>query len=95
MEAAQQLVVMYDSVLKALRAQGAMIGAIKADMLIDQADFDQLMEARTAAAAGNEEEEEALDSWAAMEAGFDVHAAQAWNSLLLQVIHQWQKVCYN
>jgi hypothetical protein len=86
-EAAQQLVVMYDSVLRALRIQGAMLGAVKPDMLIDQADFDRLMEARTAAAAGNEEEEEALDTWAALESAFDVHAAQAWNTVLLQVSH--------
>jgi hypothetical protein len=84
-EGVQQLLVLYDTLLSFLKAAGAMLAAVQPEMLLEQADFDLLMEARTAAAAGNEEEEEALDRWCHLEECFDILAAQAWNTVFNQV----------
>lgn len=84
-EGVQQLLVLYDTLLSFLKAAGAMLAAVQPEMLLEQADFDLLMEARTAAAAGNEEEEEALDRWSHLEECFDMLSAQAWNTVFNQV----------
>lgn len=56
----------------------------KPEYLLPEANFTKLMEDRTAAAAGNSELEE-LECWAAVEAGFRMYLAMAWNTVLLQV----------
>jgi hypothetical protein len=86
----QQLLAVYDAALTHLQAQGALLNSVKQEYLLPEADFSRLMEDRTAAAAGNPDEEEALDYWAAVEASFGAYSAMAWNCFLLQV-GSWQQ----
>lgn len=81
----QQLLAVYEAALTHLQAQGALLNSVKPEYLLPEADFTRLMEDRTAAAAGNPEEEEQLDYWAAVEASFGAYSAMAWNCVLLQV----------
>lgn len=81
----QQLLAVYEAALTHLQAQGALLNSVKPEYLLPEADFTKLMEDRTAAAAGNPEEEERLDYWAAVEASFGAYSAMAWNCVLLQV----------
>lgn len=81
----QQLLAVYEAALAHLRAQGALLNTVKAEYLLPEGDFVQLMEGMAAAAAGNPEQEDALDYWAAVETSFGAYSAMAWNCVLLQV----------
>lgn len=84
-EAAQQVLAVYQAILGHLRAHGALVNSVKPEYLLDEADFGRVMEARTAAAAGNPEQEQALELWAPVELAFGSYSTQAWNCVLLQV----------
>ena len=84
-EAAQQALAVYEATLNHLRTHGGLVNSVKPEYLLDSEDFDRIMEARTAAAAGNPEQEQALELWAPVEQSFGVYSTQAWNTLLLQV----------
>ena len=82
----QQLLAIYEAALTHLQAQGALLNSVKPEYLLPEADFVRMMEDRIiAAAAGNPDEEEQLDYWAAVEASFGAYSAMAWNCVLLQV----------
>lgn len=81
----KQLLAIYEAALTHLQAQGALLNSVKPEYLLPEADFARLLEDRTAAAAGNTDEEEQLDHWAAVEASFGAYSAMAWNCVLLQV----------
>jgi hypothetical protein len=79
-------VALYEAALAHLRVQGALVNAVKPELLLEGPDFDRLSEARGAAAAGDAAAEEALEAaWGDMEARFDELAARAWSTVLLQV----------
>ncbi|KAF8055917.1 CFAP47 [Scenedesmus sp. PABB004] len=63
-KAAQQALAVCEAVLSHLRGLGGLVNGIKPELLLAEADFTALMEARTAAAAGNAEAEAALEAWA-------------------------------
>jgi hypothetical protein len=84
-EAAQQLLATYEAILAHLRAHGALVNAVKPEYLLEPADFELLMEARSASAAGNPEQETAQELWAPVEQSFGEYSARAWNCVLLQV----------
>eukprot|EP00775_Hariotina_reticulata_P012144 gene12144-12282_t len=84
-EAVQQLLLLYDATLNHLRQHGALVNAVKPEYLLEENDFHRVMEARTAAAAGSPEQEEALELWSPVELNFELYSAQAWNCVLLQV----------
>jgi hypothetical protein len=81
----KQFLAVYEAALIHLQAQGALLNSVKPEYLLPEAEFTRLMEDKTAAAAGNPEEEEQLDYWAAVEARFGAYSAMAWNCVLLQV----------
>ncbi|KAF6261116.1 hypothetical protein COO60DRAFT_1637017 [Scenedesmus sp. NREL 46B-D3] len=85
-EAAQQLLAMYEAILAHLRAHGALVNAVKPEYLLDPADFELLMQARSAAAAGNPDQEAAQELWDPVEQGFGAYSARAYNCVLLQVL---------
>lgn len=84
-EAAQQLLATYEAILAHLRAHGALVNAVKPEYLLEPVDFELLMEARSAAAAGNPEQEAAQELWGPVEQSFGEYSARAWNCVLLQV----------
>ena len=81
----QQTLAVYEAALNQMRAQGALLNAVKPEYLLPEGDFQKLMEDRAAAAAGNPELEDALDYYAAVEASFGAYSAMAWNCVLMQV----------
>lgn len=93
-EAAHQSLAVYEAILTHLRAHGGLVNSVKAEYLLDMDDFDRIMDDRTAAAAGNADQEQALELWAPVEQSFGVYSAQAWNAILLQVgvTSQWAQV---
>jgi hypothetical protein len=84
-EAAQQLLATYEAILAHLRAHGALVNAVTPEYLLEPGDFELVMEARSAAAAGNPEQEAAQELWAPVEQSFGAYSARAWNCVLLQV----------
>jgi hypothetical protein len=84
-DAAQQVLTTYEAILAHLRAHGALVNAVKPEYLLEPSDFELVMEARSAAAAGNPEQEAAQELWAPAELSFGAYSARAWNCVLLQV----------
>jgi hypothetical protein len=85
-EAARQLLATYDTILGHLRTYGGLVNAVKPEHLLTGPDFDQIMEARSAAAAGDAAQEAGLESeWGDLEARFDELSARAWSTVLMQV----------
>jgi hypothetical protein len=84
-DAARQLLATYEAALSHLRSQGALVNAVKPEHLLTGPDFDQIMEARSAAVAGDAAQEAAQEAeWGDLEARFDELASRAWGTVLMQ-----------
>ncbi len=68
----------------ALQVRGALVNAVKPELLLDEDDLDRVLTARAEGAA-SAEDEEALEALQLMEAAWEMHSVQAWNTVLLQV----------
>ena len=84
-EAADQLLGLFDQMLVFLKGHGALLNAIKPEMLLEFEDFKRVLDAR-ANKATTEEENEAVGLWEEVELNFSTVSAQAWNMLIFQVL---------
>ncbi|KAI8473771.1 MAG: hypothetical protein J3K34DRAFT_497953 [Monoraphidium minutum] len=85
-DASRQQLALLGAALAHLRSHGALVNAVKPELLLDGAAFDAVVEARAAAAAGDAAAEEALEAWVAdAEARFDELSARSWGAVLLQI----------
>lgn len=83
-EAAEQLLAQYDAALLHLRAHGALLNAVKPEMLLDVEDFQRLLAARGNSAT-TAEQLAAVEGWENLQENFETISPQAWNAVLLQV----------
>ena len=83
-EAAEQLLGLFDSMLVFLKAHGALLNAVKPEMLLEFEDFKRVLDSR-ANKATTEEQNEAIELWGEVELNFSTISAQAWNILVFQV----------
>ncbi|GAX74871.1 hypothetical protein CEUSTIGMA_g2317.t1 [Chlamydomonas eustigma] len=82
-EAAEQLLGVLDSLLVFLKAHGALLNAVKPEMLLDLESFEKIMTARTHKVK-TAEESASLGLWDDVELNFNTISAQAWNMVILQ-----------
>ncbi|MEW5300161.1 MAG: hypothetical protein WDW36_003110 [Sanguina aurantia] len=83
-EAAKQMLAQYDAVLLFLKRHGALLNAVKAEMLLEEDDFVRVLNDRTNQSSGVEETE-AVDLWGDVEQNFDAVSNQCWTNVMLQV----------
>eukprot|EP00798_Chlamydomonas_sp_ICE-L_P015727 gene15727-21848_t len=83
-EAAEMLLRMFDALLVFLKGHGALLNAVKPEMLLDAEDLARVLTGRSNKAV-KPEELDALDKWDALEEQFDLISTQAWNSVVTQV----------
>jgi hypothetical protein len=74
----------FDAVLVHLKSYGALLNAVKAEMLLDEEDLKRVMAAREARAKGPEELA-SLEAWESLQMNYDQVSIRAWNALLTQV----------
>ncbi|MEW5311269.1 MAG: hypothetical protein WDW38_002999 [Sanguina aurantia] len=83
-EAAKQMLAQYDAVLLFLKRHGALLNAVKAEMLLEEDDFVRVLNDRMNQSS-LVEETEAVDLWGDVEQNFDAVSNQCWTNVMLQV----------
>jgi hypothetical protein len=66
------------------QSHGALLNAVKPEMLLDLEDFGRILTARDSNAS-SEHEKEGIALWGEVELNFATISAQAWNMLIFQV----------
>ncbi|KAL0021413.1 hypothetical protein WJX79_003538 [Trebouxia sp. C0005] len=84
-ESAPALLAGYENLLAHLKSQGALLNAVKPELLLDITDF-RLMLAKREAKAVTEADTEALDWWYDLEDDFELLSFKAWNAVIYQVV---------
>ena len=89
-EASEQLLGQYEKLLTHLKAHGALLNAVKPEMMLDSEDFSRVMQARMAkiSSAGTSDPSEAdrLGHWVALDTAFLQVSSAAWRVVLLQTV---------
>lgn len=84
LEMAQSYLQAYDSMLVQLRAQGALINAIKPEHLLEFEDFSRIITVRTEN-VNTVAEEDVVAGWMQVEDAFSTYSSQAWHTLISQM----------
>lgn len=82
-EAAENLLSLFDALLVFLKSHGALLNAVKPEMLLEYEDFDRILNARSNQATAPEQLD-AIDLWSDIENNFQTVSAQAWNMVIMQ-----------
>jgi len=83
-DAAGQLLGLFDSILAFLKSHGALLNAVKPEMLLEHEDFTRVLNTRSSKAAEPAELEK-IDMWQDVDENFETVSQQAWNSVIAQI----------